>query len=200
MLDGAQVRALVVGGGSVAARKARGLIEAGAWVRVIAPDVVEPLVTLARDGDGARRLTLERRAYAPGDVGDAMLVIAATDRRDVNASVAADARALGRLVNVVDAPEEGNCSTAATHRAGDLTIAVGAGGLPTAAARVRDLVAERLDDRYAQALARLLTLRRRVLAEHGSAAWRKAVGELVGEDFCPAVESGVLVERLAAWD
>ena len=65
---------------------------------------------------------------------------------------------------------------------------------------VRDLVAERLDGRYAEALERLVALRRRVLAERGAAAWRAAVDDVIGADFCPAVESGVLAERLAAWD
>lgn len=197
MLDGARLEALVVGGGAVATRKVRALLDAGARVRVVAPDVHDELAALAA---GASGLTIERRAYAAGDAGGALLVIAATDRREVNARVAADAHALGRLVNVADAPEEGNCATAATHRAGELTVAVTAGGVPAVAARVRDLVAERLDRRYAEALARLVALRRRVLAERGSAAWREIVDRLVGEDFCPAVESGVLTERLAAWD
>ena len=197
MLDGARLEALVVGGGAVATRKVRGLLDAGARVRVVAPEVSDDLAALEGAGQG---LTVERRAYATGDAGRAQLVIAATDRREVNALVAADALALGRLVNVADAPEEGNCTTAATHRAGELTVAVTAGGVPAAAARVRDLVATRLDARYAEALERLAVLRRRVLAERGSAAWRAVVDDVVGEDFCPAVESGVVLERVAAWD
>lgn len=200
MLDGARLEALVVGGGAVAVRKVRGLLAAGARVRVVAPDVHDDLAALAAASGDEPALTIERRVYASGDAGEALLVIAATDRRDVNARVAADARALGRLVNVADAPEEGNCATAATHRAGELTVAVSAGGVPAAAARVRDLVAERLDGRYAEALERLVALRRRVLAERGAAAWRAAVDDVIGADFCPAVESGVLAERLAAWD
>lgn len=194
MLDGAQLRALVVGGGGVATRKVRGLLDAGATVRVVAPAVCDALGAIA-----SPRLTIERRAYATGDVGDALLVIAATDAREVNARVAVEARALGRLVNVADAPDEGNCATCATHRAGDLTVAVGAGGLPAVAARVRDLVAERLDDRYASALAGLLVLRRRLLADQGSDAWRAVADDLLGDDFCAAVETGVLPERMARW-
>lgn len=199
MLDGAQLRALVVGGGGVAARKVRGLLEAGATVRVVAPEVGAALAALAEAPGSAPRLTIERRAYASGDVGDALLVVAATDAREVNARVAAEARAGGRLVNVADAPEEGNCATAATHRAGELTVAVSAGGVPAAAARVRDLVATRLDDRYAAALAGLLALRRRVLDEQGSEAWRAVSDDLLGDDFCAAVESGVLADRMARW-
>ena len=203
MLDGPQLVALVVGGGGVATRKVRALLESGATVRVVAPSVSEELAALATPaphGAGVGRLTIERREYADDDASAAMLVIAATDRRDVNARVAADARALGRLINVADAPDDGNCTTAATHRAGELTIAVSAGGVPAAAARVRDLVAERVDARYAEVVGRLVEIRRRTIAERGSTAWRAAVERLVGEDFCPAVESGVLMERLATWD
>jgi siroheme synthase-like protein len=197
MLDGARLEALVVGGGAVATRKVRGLLDAGARVRVVAPEVSDDLAALEGASHG---LAIERRGYESGDAGRALLVIAATDDREVNARVASDALALGRLVNVADAPDEGNCTTAATHRAGELTVAVTAGGVPAAAARVRDLVATRLDARYAEALARLAALRRRVLAERGTAAWRAVVDDVVGEDFCPAVESGVLLERVATWD
>jgi siroheme synthase-like protein len=199
MLDGAQLRALVVGGGRVALRKTRAMLAAGATVRVVAPAVCEPLAALHDGAEHAGRLTIERRAYATGDVGDALLVVAATDARDVNARVAADARALGRLVNVADAPEEGTCATCATHRAGELTVAVSAGGAPTAAARVRDLLAARLDGRYADALAGVLALRRRVLAERGADGWREVADDLLGDDFCAAVETGVIAERMARW-
>jgi precorrin-2 dehydrogenase/sirohydrochlorin ferrochelatase len=199
MLDGAQLRALVVGGGGVATRKVRSLLAAGATVRVVAPAVAAGLAALEREDAVRGRLRVERRAYESGDVGDALLVVAATDARDVNARVAADARALGRLVNVADAPEEGNCATAATHRAGDLTIAVSAGGVPGVAVRVRDLLAVRFDGRYERALARLVVLRRRLLGERGAAAWREAADVLVGDDFCAAVETGVLEDRAARW-
>lgn len=202
MLDGAQLRALVVGAGAVAARKVGALLDAGAHVRVVAPEVGAELAAIGdgrAGGAGSARLVVIARAYAAGDVGDALLVVAATDRREVNARVAADARALGRLVNVVDAPDEGNCATAATHRAGDLTIAVGAGGVPAAAARVRDALAGRFDARYAEALGALAVLRRRLLDSGGAPAWRAAAADLVTDDFCAAVERGALADRVARW-
>ena len=61
MLDVADRSCLVVGGGGIALRKAQGLVEEGAHVTVIAPEVVDPLVKMAEDG----RLSLERRAYEP---------------------------------------------------------------------------------------------------------------------------------------
>jgi len=196
MLEGAGIAALVVGGGRVATRRALALLGAGARVHVVAPRLAGEL-----DAAAAREpaLTLARREYAVGDVGDATLVVAATDSREVNARVAADARALGRLVNVADAPADGNCAVPATHRVGDLVIAVFAGGVPTAAARVRDCIAARFDARYAPAIHGLRSLRARTLRERGTAAWRQAADALTGADFCAAVESGAFEERLAAW-
>src|SRR5262249_36893092 len=121
ILDGARLTATVVGGGVVATRKVRALLESGASVRVIAP-VIEPALRELR-GAGAA-LAITERAYQTGDLADAMLVVAATDSRDVNADVAREGRSGGKLVMVADAPEEGNCTAPAVHRAGDLLVAV----------------------------------------------------------------------------
>jgi len=107
LLEGSAVRVLVVGGGTVASRKAAVLIESGAQVRVVAPRVAVAIRSLADAG----RLELVERRYVRGDIADAQLVIAATDARDVNASVAADAYAAGRLVHVADRPAEGSFAT-----------------------------------------------------------------------------------------
>jgi len=196
MLRGSALRALVVGGGRVAERKTRALLDSGAHVRVVAPHIQDTLRTLAGH---CERLTLHEREYAPGDVAESLLVIAATDRREVNAQVAADALHTSRLVNVADAPDEGNCMTPAIHRAGDRVVAVTAGSVPAAAARVRDALASRLDGRYARAVALLAALRARLLGDGGREAWRRAAGELAGEDFCVRVENGTLERQVAEW-
>ena len=194
MLEGASLRALVVGGGRVAARKARGLLAAGASVRVVAP-LTEP----ALDDEMRRELSIERREYVSGDIGDAMLVIAATSSRDVNAQVGRDARARGRFVTVVDAPEEGNCSSAAVHRAGDIVVAVSAGGVPTLAARIRDCIADRYAEPYAAIAAELGALRSRFLASGDRESWRRVVDTVIDQHFCEAVERGELADRMAPW-
>ena len=196
VLAGESLRAVVAGGGAVAERKARALLEAGARVRLVAPRVGDGL---RRAADACDRLEIVERAWAPGDVGDALLVVAATDVRDVNAAVGAEARAAGRLVNVCDRPAEGNFVGAAVHRAGDVVVAVTAGGVPSAAARIRDAIAARIDGRYARAVALLAALRARLLREGRRDEWREATGSLVGADFCDAVESGRIEERVRQW-
>jgi len=154
----------------------------------------DPLRTLAGEWP---RLTLEERAYEPGDVGAATLVVAATDARSVNAQVAADAQRAGRLVNVVDVPDEGNCTAVAAHRAGSLVIGVSAGGVPAAAARVRDAIAARFDDRFGKAVAALATVRRGLIDSGRSAAWQALERQVVGAEFCAHVEDATFDARLA---
>lgn len=195
LVEAASVRALVVGGGAVATRKATALCEAGAQVRVVAPDAAEPIRALA----AAKRIELVERPYAHGDVGDAQLVVAATDDRSVNAAVATEARNANRLVNVADAPEQGSFATMATHRAGALVVGVSAGGVPGAAARIRDAIAGRFDSRYARALADLATIRRNLLDRGRATEWRTLSGGVLGAGFCESVERDALGEQVSSW-
>lgn len=184
VLEGARIRALIVGGGPVAHRKALALWESGATLHVVAPTLSPAMQSLA----DRSRVTITQREYNAGDIADATLVVAATDRREVNALVATDAHAAARLVNVADEPAEGDWVSVATHRAGPLVIGVSVGGVPTAATRIRDAIAERFDRRYAGALSELIALRRQVLDAGGADAWRQVDRELIGPDFCERVE------------
>ena len=196
VLEGSRLIALVVGGGRVALRKITALLESGARVHVVAPRIDAGIEALQAQ-NGSLRIT--REPYDPGQLGDALLVIAATSDPRLNAQIAEDARIRGRLVNVVDAPELGNCSTPAVHRAGDVVVAVSAGGVPNAAARIRDAIGERLDARYSEAVGELATLRRALLDEGRRDRWRDAADSLLAPDFCEQVESGRLVARIAEW-
>lgn len=137
----AELLAVVVGGGAVGERKIQGLLAAGATVHLISPLATPLLQQWIADG----QLTWARRPYQAGDLAAATLVFAATDRREVNAQVAAEARERKLLCNVADAPHEGNFHVPALHRQPPFTIAVGSGGVsPRATKRVRDLIAQAL--------------------------------------------------------
>lgn len=186
---------LVVGAGKVAARKALAFASNGAVVRVIAPKA-EPAL---RDAAAAGTLDLTLRGYLSADIADAELVIAATDDRATNARVAADARSAHRLCNVVDAPEDGTFSSIAQQANGALLVAVGASGVPAAAARILAAIGQRFDARYDDALGALRSLRERLLARGGTAEWERASGQLIGEDFIERVEDGRAVREAAGW-
>ena len=193
-LHGERISAVVVGGGSVGTRKALALADAGAQVLVVSPDVTPELEAAER----ARELTIVRESYSAGHLGRSTLVVAATDSREVNARVAVDAHSAGKLVNITDYPDEGNFHTMAVHRSGDVTIAVSSGGVPGAAARIRDAIAERFDGRYERAVSALRGLRSRLLAK-GDDRWRDAAPELIGDDFCRTVEDGSIADKVDSW-
>ncbi len=152
---------LVVGAGAVAARKVRSLLECGARVTVVAPDVSEDMGALT-----PRLRALEPRAYQPGDVAGFRLVITATGDPAVDGAVAAEADAAGVWVNSADDPAHCSFILPAVHREGAVTVAVSTGGLsPALAAWLRNQLAASCGSDL-DALARLLhEARQRLRAE-----------------------------------
>jgi precorrin-2 dehydrogenase / sirohydrochlorin ferrochelatase len=153
---------VVIGAGTVGTRKALSLHEAGAFVRVIAPNVSPALVETAQASD---RLHVESREYGGAiDLSDAELVFAATDSDDVNAAIARDARKLHRLVNVVSKGTDGSFISMATHRAGRITVGVSAGGVPAAAMEIRDAIAGHFEELFAKDIEEMAEKRGRKIA------------------------------------
>ncbi len=121
-------RAVVVGGGAVGRHKAAELADAGARVALISPE-------LASGGPPPAGVEHLARAFAPGDTAGAFIVVAATGDRAVDDAVAADARAHGALVNVVDRAEQSDFYSGAMIRRGPLAVVVGTSGASPALAR-----------------------------------------------------------------
>ncbi|CAG8865689.1 Siroheme synthase [Pseudomonas fluorescens] len=117
-------RVLIVGGGEIALRKARLLADAGAALRVVAPEVEGQLSALAREGGGEVRV----RGYQLQDLDGCRLVIAATDDPALNAQVSADAQQRSLPVNVVDAPALCTVIFPAIVDRSPLVVAVSSGG------------------------------------------------------------------------
>jgi uroporphyrin-III C-methyltransferase/precorrin-2 dehydrogenase/sirohydrochlorin ferrochelatase len=129
-------RCLLVGGGGVALRKLDGLLAHGARVTVVAPEPIPAVEHLAETG----RIVLERRPYADGEAADHSLVIAATDDREVNRRVYADAERAGVWVNVVDDPPLCTFHLPARVQRGTLQLAIASEGVaPFAVRRLRKL-------------------------------------------------------------
>lgn len=150
-LKGRQV--LLVGGGSIALRKARLLSQAGALLCVVAPEIVAELEELAAD--------CRRRTYLPDDLGGVSLVIACTSDTSVNARVSQDAQALGIPVNVVDAPALCSVIFPAIVDRSPLIVAVSSGGDAPVLAR---LVRASIETWIPSAYGRLAGLARRFRA------------------------------------
>jgi siroheme synthase-like protein len=196
MLDGSHFSALVVGGGPVALRKTRALLDGGVRVRVIAVEVSAEFRDLASTDT---RLDISIGEYSIGALSDATIVVAATNDAAVNARIADDARAAGRLVNVADDAPAGNFVTPAVHRSGDLTIAVSAGRLPGAAVAIRDAIGERFDERYAAAIDELRELRSRLVASGETDVWKAIAVQVLDGTFCTKVEAEGLGSGVRRW-
>lgn len=152
----------VIGGGRVAERKVEGLLEAGARVRVVSPEVSGKIGVLVDGGF----VDWCAREYRQGDLEGAFLVIGATPDRAVNARVYGEAESRGALVNIVDDPEYCTFILAGLLRRGDFQIAVSTGGAsPFLARRVRELLERLFPEHYTQVVATLADIRERVKGE-----------------------------------
>ena len=152
-LDLSGRRCVVVGGGEVASRKARKLLQARARVVVISPEITPELESVA--------VEVHRRPYGEGDLEGACLAFAATDSRDVNAAVAREGRERGIPVNVADRPSDGDFALPSTLRRGSLQVAVSTGGAsPTLARRIKDELEEVFGPEWAGIVAELVRDRR----------------------------------------
>ena len=128
-------RVLVVGGGAVATRRVPALLDAGADVFLVSPEVTTGLEDLA----AADRIHWERRAYRDGDCVGAWLVCACTDRPEVNAAVGAAAEELLTWCVRADDAEASAAWTPASGRADDVRIGVLSGD-PRHSAAIRDAI------------------------------------------------------------
>jgi siroheme synthase-like protein len=174
LLDVSNRLIVIVGGGSVAVRKAAGVLDAGATrVRVVAPEID------ARMPPPVERI---KERYAPQHLTDAALVFAATNSRDVNDAVTRDARARGILVNQADDPSISDFATPAQLKRGPVTIAVSAGS-PSLSVKIRDSLASTFDERFTRMAEAMQELRstlqcdRRLSAEARQRLFRDLTSE-----------------------
>lgn len=151
---------LVVGGGRIGARKADGLVAAGARVRLVATHVSEHV-----DRDSIAEV--RERPFDSGDLDGVRLVITATGDARVDAEVSAIARAAGIWTNAADQPIDCEFILPAIARSGRVSVSVSTDGASPALAReLRNLIAELLTDDLAQ-LAEDLAAERAAIQQRG---------------------------------
>ena len=134
-------KCVVIGGGEVAARKVKRLLECGAQVSVVSPELHPELVTLKND----QRIFHISSVYESKDIDGAAMIIGATDDEEINAAVSQDASVKGIPVNIVDDPQKCDFILPSIVERGDLVIAIGTGGNSPALARH---LREELESRY----------------------------------------------------
>jgi siroheme synthase-like protein len=136
---------VVIGGGKIAEGKVEGLLAVQAQVTVIAPTVTSRLRELVQ----SKQIAYLARAYQPGDLAGAFLVICATDQAEINHQVWQEATANRQLVNVVDDIPRCNFIAPSILRKGDLTIAISTSGkAPALAVRLKERLERDLGTEY----------------------------------------------------
>ena len=173
-------RAVVIGGGAVAVRKARALLQAGARLVVIAEKVSEVMAELCAS-EGAE---LIKSKYSKEYLSEAVLAIAATNDPELNKRIYKDCQDLEILCNVVDDPERCDFFVPAVVKRGDLQIAICTEGYcPAYAGHIKEKLEEIFTEKHGQFLAELEAVRKQILEQVPNAADRKVLlGELVEEE------------------
>ncbi len=163
MLDVRGRRAIVLGGDRVAAEKAAALSASGAHVSVLHQEFCTELLALAEQ----QQVTLWRKAYAPGDLAGAFVVIAATNDPQLISAIWTETQERGQLVNIVDVPEYCSFILPSVLRREQLTIAVSTeGASPSLAKRIRQSLEELFPPAYGTYI-RLAALVRTYLRKSG---------------------------------
>jgi precorrin-2 dehydrogenase/sirohydrochlorin ferrochelatase len=177
-------RCVVVGGGQVALRKVRVLLEYGANIEVISPDPCPELIEL----EGRGEIGILKRQYQPGDLKKALIAIAATDSSNLNQQVIKEAQGGATLVNAVDDLENSDFIVPSYLRQGDMTIAVSTAGRSPALARK---IRTRLEKEYGDEYASLVRLVGEVRAEV-----RRQKVKVSGEDWQEALDLDLILGLL----
>ena len=168
-------RCVVVGAGRIAARKIEALLDAGADVRVIAPEAGDEV----REWHEAGRLIWHPRPFVPEDLDDAWLATAATSDPDVNRAVFAAGEARRIWVNAADDPRHCSFTLMSLVRRGDLVVTVGTGGRsPALATYLRNHVRSEMGPEYGVLLDLLSQAREEMRAGGRSsedADWQRAL-------------------------
>jgi siroheme synthase-like protein len=168
-------KCVVIGGGHVALRKVRMLMDSGANVFVISPTPHPEILKLSR----RKTIHLIRRGYRTGDLKNAMITLACADVKEVNRKVADEAKRAGGLVNVADDPEQSNFISPSLFKRGNLMVAVSTGGVsPALAKKLRTKLEQSFGREYASLLS-LIGEVRSTLKERGyrvsTDAWQEAL-------------------------
>jgi precorrin-2 dehydrogenase/sirohydrochlorin ferrochelatase len=185
-------RAVVIGGGSVAARKVLGLLQAQARVVIVAENIDDVLETRCK----STNTEFVEAKYSKDYLVGATIVFAATNSRKINEQVYKDCQQLEIFCNVADDPELCDFYVPAVVKRGDLQIAVCTEGCsPAYAGHLRKKLEDIFTEKHGEFLAELETIRPHVLEIIDDPAERNAVlGEMVGDaSFKYFVENGPAV-------
>lgn len=165
---------VVVGGGKVALRKVRALVDCNTQVIVISPEVVVGIADLAEAG----QIDLNRKRYAYGDLEGAFLVFSTTDNPAVQEMVSREAKERNILLNSADDPARCDFQVPAKVRRGTLLLTIATGGAsPALSRRIRLELEELYGEEYALVTGLFAHVRKVVVAGSRASSENKKLFE-----------------------
>ena len=150
-------KCVVVGGGKIAYDKIIGLLEAGAQIDVIAPKICPQLEKISD------RVNIIRENYSAEKISSGVILIAATNNSELNAQIAADARAKNFLVNIVD-DISSDFIVPSRIRRGDFLLAISTGGSSPAFSKfTRKMLEQEFSENFGAAVDLISKYRQQVI-------------------------------------
>ncbi|HZG70629.1 MAG TPA: NAD(P)-binding protein [Chondromyces sp.] len=180
MLDLTGKHILVVGGGKVAERRIKGLLETKATITVISPKVTGLIKELSAEG----RIQWKKKRFETADLSGAFYIISATNDKEVSETIK-QAAPPHQLLNLADNPEESNVALPSVIRRGRLILTVSTSGAsPKLAKQISRQLAQTFDESYEPYLDFLFKWRERIKKEiRDSQVKEKLLSRLLEEDL-----------------
>ncbi|HMO62823.1 MAG TPA: bifunctional precorrin-2 dehydrogenase/sirohydrochlorin ferrochelatase [Ferruginibacter sp.] len=157
-----QLSLLIVGGGYVGMEKLQAVVQNAPKtpIKLVATVISDEIKALAA---AYNNITLIEKPYAPGDIDEADIVIAALNDPQVSTQVSRDAKQKGKLVNVADKPELCDFYLGSVVRKGSVKIAISTNGKsPTIAKRLKEIISDLLPDELEQLLNQMQAVRNNI--------------------------------------
>jgi precorrin-2 dehydrogenase/sirohydrochlorin ferrochelatase len=179
---------LVVGGGSVGTRKVKTLLNCGARVTAVSPEVSQQLRELAASGN----IILAERSYQSEDLNGVFLVIGATDDEKLNQQISRDADRLNTLCNIADRPEACNFILPSIVQRDDLVITISTSGKsPALAKKLRQALENQFGEEYGTLLQLMGAIRKKLLQQaHKPEAHKPLFEQLINSDLIVMIQAG----------
>ena len=187
-LDIQNRKVLVVGGGSVGTRKVKTLLDCGARVTVVSPEVSRQLRELAASGD----IILAERSYQSEDLTGVFVVIGATDDETLNQQISSDADRLNTLCNIADRPEVCNFILPSIVQRDDLVITISTSGQsPALAKKLRKTLENQFGEEYGTLLQLMGAIRKKLLQQaHKPETHKPLFEQLINSDLIVMIQAG----------
>ena len=152
-------RVTIIGGGNIAERKIVGLLDTGAYLEIVSPNLTQHLQRLVAE----KRIIWKEKQFSPEDIQNTFLVIAATNKYEINQQVKKSAKSK-QLVCLVDDPAHSDFILSSILKRGRLMISISTGGAsPILAKRIRSQLEQTFDERYEDYLEFLATKRSMII-------------------------------------